>query len=179
MTIYIFSVNIKLWNTVLEKAYVKHADWSGTDKGKQFKTDKGVSVTIWEKPKSKHGKKEVYINFYETENPKLYMEVKAMSVAIEDELQLSRKRKRVIRAIANTQCNECPKEVFSLRTLKKHVSEAHTLLILPIEKRKKMKLSVVIYMTNEDVYLPTPTLPYLADISNEDSNTNNAKHDTD
>ena len=65
------------------------------------------------------GNKHEYLNFYEVEIPKRFKEVTRASREIEAENEPTRKRKRILRPSATIQCDECPKEMFSIRTLKK------------------------------------------------------------
>ena len=73
MTIYILTVNILQWNEILEEHYGEPNDRSNTGNGKQYKTEDGVSLTVWEKPESKlstmliSGNKHEYVNFYDSE----------------------------------------------------------------------------------------------------------------
>ena len=82
------------------------------------------------------GKKEEYNNLYELEIPKLYAEIKA-KIANEVDYEPMRKRKRLTRPGINAQCELCPKEVYSMRVLKRHMLLEHTDSSLQMDKKKK------------------------------------------
>ena len=97
MTIYILTVNILQWNEILTEHYGEPNDRGNTGNGKQYKTEDGVSLTVWEKPESKlstmliSGNKHEYLNFYEVEIPKGFKEVTRASREIEAENEPTRK----------------------------------------------------------------------------------------
>ena len=83
------------------------------------------------------GNKSKYLNFYEIEIRKVFKEVTRANREIQAKTEPSHKIKGIVRPSASIQCDECPKEMFSMRTMKKHVKEEHTSSKLPMDKKKK------------------------------------------
>ena len=141
------SVTIKIptnhadaWKAVLEEQIGIKGDRSKNSNGIQYKTESGVSITLWKKFKEEEstilidGKKD-YLDFAENEIRKLYFLVKKKIIRkkVHD-----RKRKSVDLPNTKVKCGECPKTVTSDSQLKIHMKSFHTESEKPILKKQKV-----------------------------------------
>ena len=108
MTIKVPSSHVFAWKNVLSELLGDPIDRTNSSNGQQFKTDSGVSITLWAKKKDKstvlstekkYWEKNIYQQFVMKEIPPIYQKVKIKL--------LDKKRKREALPGVSVKCEKC------------------------------------------------------------------------